>query len=65
MGTHGPGRRLTRKQATCGPDNAWPDMWTHMFDAAKKKAKHKWAVEKPKLDNARQLRENILHRTTR
>ena len=27
-----------------------------MSDAAKSKAKQKWAIEKPKLDNARQLR---------
>ena len=27
-----------------------------MFDAAKSKAQQKWAVEKPKLDNARQFR---------
>ena len=27
-----------------------------MSDAAKKKAKQRWAIEKPKLDNARQLR---------
>ena len=27
-----------------------------MYDAAKKKAKQRWAIEKPKLDNARQLR---------
>ena len=27
-----------------------------MSDAAKIKAKQKWAIEKPKLDNARQLR---------
>ena len=27
-----------------------------MSDAAKKKAKQKWAIERPKLDNARQLR---------
>ena len=39
------------------PDDVWPDMWNHVSDAAKKKAKQKWAVEKPKLDNARQLRE--------
>ena len=50
------GRRLTRKQTISRPDNAWPDMWTHMFDAAKKKASQKWAIEKPKLDNARQSR---------
>ena len=49
------GRRLTRKQITSRPDNVWQDMWKHMSDAAKKKAKQRWAVEKPKLDNARQL----------
>ena len=53
---HGPGERLTRKQTTSRPDNEWTDMWKHMSDAAKSKAKQKWAVEKPKLDNARQLR---------
>ena len=54
---HGPGgERVTRKQTTSRPDNVWPDMWEHMSDASKKKAKQKWAIEKPKLDNARQLR---------
>ena len=50
------GRRLTRKQTTSRPDNVWPDVWKHMSDAAKSKAKQKWAIEKPKLDNAMQLR---------
>ena len=49
-------RRLTRKQTTSRPDNVWLDMWKHMSDAAKSKAKQKWAFEKPKLDNARRLR---------
>ena len=49
------GERLTRKQSTSRPDNVWPDMWKHMSDAAEKKAKQRWAIEKPKLDNARQL----------
>ena len=31
-------------------------MWKLLSDAAKKKAKQRWAIEKPKLDNARQLR---------
>ena len=31
-------------------------MWKHMSDASKRKAKQKWAIEKPKLDNARKLR---------
>ena len=34
-------------------------MWKHMTDAAKSKAKQKWAIEIPKLDNARQLRGNF------
>ena len=29
------GRSLTRKQYTSRPDDIWPDMWTHMSDAAK------------------------------
>ena len=48
--------RLTRKQTTSRPDKVWPDMWKHMSDAARRKAKQKWAIEKPKLDNARKLR---------
>ena len=31
-------------------------MWKVKSDAANKKAKQRWAIEKPKLDNARQLR---------
>ena len=50
------GERLARKQTTSRPDNAWPDMWQHMSDAAKSKAKQKWAIEKLKLDDAGQLR---------
>ena len=48
--------RLTRKQATSRPNDVRPDMWLHMFDAAKKKAKLRWAIHKPKLDNAKQLK---------
>ena len=50
------GERLARKQTTSRPDNAWPDMWQHMSDAAKSKAKQKWAIDKLKLDDAGQLR---------
>ena len=50
------GRRLTRKQKTSRPDDVWPDMWKFIYDAAKEKAKQRWAIEKPKLDNSRQLR---------
>ena len=31
-------------------------MWQHMSDASKRKAKQKWIIEKPKLDNARRSR---------
>ena len=55
MEIHGPGR-LTRKRTTSRPDNLWPDMWKHMSDASKRKEKQKWAIEKPRLDNARRLR---------
>ena len=47
---------LRGNKTTSRPDNVWPDMWTHISDAAKKIAKQKWAIEKPKPDNARQLR---------
>ena len=50
------GERLTRKQSTSRHHNVRPEMWNHMSDVAKTKAKQKWAIEKPKLDNARQLR---------
>ena len=50
------GERLTRKQTTSRPDNVWPDMWKPVSDASKHKEKQKWAIEEPKLDNARQSR---------
>ena len=52
---HGPGR-LTRKQTTSRPDNVWTEMWKYMCDIVKRKGKQKWSIEKPRLDNARQLR---------
>ena len=47
------GVRLTKKQTTSRPDGLWPE---NMSEAAQRKEKHKWAIEKPKLDNARRLR---------
>ena len=35
------GERLSRKQTTSLPDDVWPDMWTFMSDAARKKAKQR------------------------
>ena len=48
--------RLTRKQTTSRPNSVWPDKWTQMSDAAKKKATQRWSIEKPNLDNAGLLR---------
>ena len=31
-------------------------MWKRMSDASKRKEKQTWAIEKPKLENARRLR---------
>ena len=56
MDIHRLGRRLTRKQTTSRPDTLWPEIWKYMSDAFKRKEKQKWAIEKPKLDNARRLR---------
>ena len=50
------GWRLTRKQTTSRSDDVWPDMWKFKSDAEKEKAKQRWAIEKPKLEKARQLR---------
>ena len=48
--------RLTKRQATPRPDHSWPGLWTKLARNAKLREKHKWAIEKPKLDNARILR---------
>ena len=45
------GEKLTRKQTTSRPDDVWPDVWNHMSDAVMHKAKQKWAIDKPKVDN--------------
>ena len=48
--------RLTRKQTTSRPDTLWPEIWKDVSDASKRNQKQKWAILKPKLDNARRLR---------
>ena len=50
------GRRLTKRQATPRPDRLWPELWTKLGRNAKLREKQKWAIEKPKPDNARRLR---------
>ena len=49
------GGRLTKQQATSRPDYLWPEPWRGMSKNAKLREKHKWAIEKPKLDKARRL----------
>ena len=50
------GERLTRKQTTSRPVKVWPEVWKHMSEASKRKERQRWAIEKPRLDNARRLR---------
>ena len=52
----GPGERLTKRQATSRPDHSWPELWRGMARNYKLRERHKWAIEKPKLENARRLR---------
>ena len=51
----------SKETKTSRPDDVWTDMRKFISDAAKKTAKQRWAIEKPKFDNARQLRGNILN----
>ena len=48
--------RLTKDQTTTRPDHVWPEVWSKIGKAAQNREEQEWAVEKPKLDNARQLR---------
>ena len=43
-------------QATTRPHQLWPEIWSSMSTVAQRKEKQQWAIEKPKLDNARKLR---------
>ena len=53
------GERLTKRQVTSRPDHLWPELRTKLGRNAKRREKHKWAIEKPKLDNARRYEESI------
>ena len=50
------GKRLTREQTTSRPETLSPEIWKDMSDASQREEKQKWAIEKPKLNNARRLR---------
>ena len=47
------GVRLTKIQTTSRPDHIWPDAWTRIGKAAQKREKQERAIEKPKLEDAR------------
>ena len=55
-GIHGPGRCSRTNKRHAGPDYLWPEIWKDMSEAAQRKERQKWAIEKPKLHNARRLR---------
>ena len=57
--------RLTKIQATTRPDYLWPEIWSSMSKAAQKKEKQQWAIEKPKLENARNTERRLFHRSGR
>ena len=48
--------RLTKIRATTRPQSVWPEVWTKIGNPAQKRKKPEWAIEKPKVDNARKLR---------
>ena len=48
------------REKTARPDHVWPEVWTKIGKAAQIREKQEWAKEKPKLDNARKLREFTL-----
>ena len=48
--------RLTKSPTTTRPDHEWPEARTRIGKAAQRREKHEWALEKPKLENARSLR---------
>ena len=50
------GERLTKRQSTSRPDYVWPELWRGLARNAKLREKHEWAIEQPKLDNARRWR---------
>ena len=50
------GWRLTKIQTTSRPDHIWPDAWTRIRNAAQRREKQEWAIEKPKLEYGRNVK---------
>ena len=48
--------RYTKIQPTSRADHTWPDAWTRIGKAAQRREKQECAIEKPKLEYARNVR---------
>ena len=55
------GVRLIKIQTTSRPDHIWPDAWTRIGEAAQRCEKQEWAIEKPKLEHARDFERNLYY----
>ena len=64
-GICGPVGGRQKNHATSRPDHLWPEIWSGMSKTAQRKEKQEWAIEKPKLDNARKLRGIYFYRSGR
>ena len=54
------GERLTKIQATTRPDHLWL-FWSGVSKAAQRKEMQQWAIENPKLDNARKVERHLFY----
>ena len=52
----GSGVRFPQTQANTRFDHLWPEIWSGMSKNAQRKEELQWAIDKPKLDNARTMR---------
>ena len=50
------GERLTNIQTTSRPDHIWPDALDKNWESRSKRRKQEWAIEKPEIEHARDLR---------
>ena len=57
-----PGERRTKMQGTTRQKNLWPEVKIQIGRAAQKREKQEWAIKKPKLDNARRLRDFLIRK---
>ena len=59
------GKRLTKNQATTRPENLWPDVWSKMGKAARKKEKQERANENPESRQCSKVERHLFHRSGR